>query len=115
EETPDVQIDGPWFVEPGVPFVVTNDTEGDPTFAWTLDDEPYSTERSPTFTFSTFGVRDIAVTATTSAGCEDDGSVLVKVVSCEPPIPTDATVLTGTSTGNFGGRKRFWVCDGGVL
>jgi|GEM_PF-3355346 len=112
--TPDVQLGDVWFAEKGATFTIPNDTVGGATWRWTVDDALYSEEEEPSFMFDDHGSHDIELEAFSADGCVDDDSRIVKVYSCNPPIPATATVVTG-SVEQFGGLKRYWVCDGGVV
>jgi PKD repeat protein len=113
EASPEVQLEGTYFAEPGVAFQLVNNTAGDPDFAWSVDGAPYSSEANPSFTFTEHALYNIELTASTAAGCSDSETHSVKVVSCAPPIPPTATVVTGESDSTFGGLKRLWICNGG--
>ncbi len=112
--TPDASLGDVWFAEKGETFVIANETTGAVTWRWTVDDALYSEDAEPSFVFDDHGTHDIALEATSADGCVDDDSRLVKVFSCAPPIPAQATVVTGTEEA-FGGLERYWVCDGGVV
>lgn len=113
EDAPAVQLEGPYFAEPGVAFQLENKTPGSPDFAWSIDGEPYSTKANPSFTLAKHALYTIELTASTQAGCSDTQSHPVKVVSCAPPIPATATVVTTETASTFGGLKRLWICNGG--
>ncbi|MFT7580686.1 MAG: hypothetical protein ACI9MR_002359 [Myxococcota bacterium] len=114
EATPDIELDHPNFVAVGAPFTITNLTEGDAEFVWSQDGAEVSTERSPTFTIDAHGYFPYDVTATTSAGCEDDRQAPIAAYTCAPPILTDAVAVTGDGGSDSGGASQRWICDGGT-
>ena len=112
QETPDIDLEFPFYAEVGVPVTGVNDTVSTATWTWVLDDTLLSTDITPTFTFLEHGVQSIDVTATTSAGCADTTNVTIATYSCSPPIGPDAVIINGDLE-VFGGSRDNWVCDGG--
>jgi PKD repeat protein len=70
-----------------------------------------STADSVHVAYKTPGPKSATLTITNINGCSSIGTVNFEIASCNPAIPADAHIVTGTESGGF---KNVWVKAGGT-
>ncbi len=81
---------------------------------WTFNQDANistSTLTNPTVVWATGGTKTGWLRTWNSEGCTDSVSVSIQLESCNPIIPTDAHIVTGTETGDY---QDVWIKPGGL-
>ncbi len=81
---------------------------------WTFNQDANissSTLANPTVLWASSGIKTGSVKTWNSEGCVDTASLSIELMSCDPVIPADAHIVTGTETGDY---QDVWVKPGGL-
>jgi hypothetical protein len=81
---------------------------------WTFDQDANissSTLANPTVKWASGGIKTGSVETWNSEGCTDTASLAIELISCDPVIPADAHIVTGTETGDY---QDVWIKPGGL-
>jgi hypothetical protein len=70
-----------------------------------------STLANPTVVWASSGIKTGSVRTWNSEGCSDTASLSLQLETCDPVIPADAHIITGTETGYY---NDVWIKPGGV-
>lgn len=102
----------------GTTVNITNNSTDAVSWAWDFGggaSPATSSEENPgSIVYNTPGEKTVRLTVTNAGGCSNTttrGPLLV--YSCNPQLPADSQVVSGTVGGDGGGRKNVRVCDGG--
>jgi PKD repeat protein len=93
-----------------------NETPGS-TYFWTFDSAGMSGANIQTantdsalVVYSTEGIKTGTLTVTNIAGCSVSSRFLIRILTCDPVIPSSAHIVTGDDAGNY---PYVWVKAGG--
>ncbi len=90
-----------------------NDHQSGLTYNWNFGQDANistSSDATPRIRYSSPGIKPVTLTVTNEAGCASSVSFFIGILSCNPQIPADARVVTGTETGSY---PAVWVKAGG--
>jgi hypothetical protein len=105
-----------YYIQVGQTTVLINQTSGSVSCGWVLDEgalpaTPISCLQSVSYT--TPGTKKVSVIAYDQYGCSATGSEQnINVYSCNPVIPSNAYIVTGTQTGGIPEDASIWVKAG---